>query len=131
MTSNLFLRDDWESTPRLNASELKTSDIFYSNVYGWLSDKPKDQWMTDPYLFPNEMGDKLAAKVPPVVIVTAEFDLLRYHSREARDLYQKNGKFLHYIEYGGGYHASYENFYMEESNVWQKDFKKLTDYYLQ
>jgi len=109
MTSNLLLRDDWMKTPLLNDAELKTSDLFYAKVYGWLSDKPRDQWMTDPYLFPNEMGDELAAKVPPVVIVTAEFDLLRYMSREARDLYQRNGKLLHYIEYGGGYHASYEN----------------------
>lgn len=76
------------------------------------------------------MGDELASKVPPVVIVTGEFDMNRTISQEARDLYKKNGKLLGYIEHGGAYHGSYSNYNLKHSNVWFKDFKKLTDYYL-
>ncbi len=77
------------------------------------------------------MSDKLAAKVPPVILVTGEFDSLRYMTREARELYQRNGKLLAYIEFGGGYHGSYTNFKMNQSNVWNNDFKRICDYYLQ
>ena len=31
----------------------------------------------DRYVFPNEMGDELAAKVPHVVVYTGEFDFYR------------------------------------------------------
>jgi len=87
MTSNLFLRKDWKKTPLLNSQELKKTTKDWEGLVGYLSDKPQDQWMADPYLFPNVMSDELAAKVPPVVIVTSEFDYLRYAAREARDLY--------------------------------------------
>jgi len=77
------------------------------------------------------MSDSLASRVPPVVVVTGEFDFLRYGSREAAELYKRNGKLLAYIEYGGGYHTSYENYAMPQSDVWFNDFKRLCDYYLQ
>ena len=72
----------------------------------------------------------LAGKVPPVVILTAEFDSMRHSSREARDLYQKNGTLIQHIELGGGYHCSWMNFSMAQADVWYKDFTRLTRFYL-
>ena len=134
MTSNLPLRENWgnNKTYDLNEAEM----VSFKNggsalVYPWLSDKKSTaEMMKDVYLFPNIMSDDLAARVPPVVLVTAEFDFLRYHVREARDLYKRNGKLIAYIEYGGGYHASYNNFDMKQSDVWFEDFRKLTEYWL-
>jgi len=101
-------------------------------LFEWLSDKTTDEERRkDRYLLPNKMGDKLASKVPPVVIVTSEFDFFRHMSREARDIYKRNGKLLHYFEFGGGIHGSYALAMFEHSEVWVKDFKRLTDYYLQ
>ena len=76
------------------------------------------------------MGDELAGKVPPVVILTAEFDSMRYSSREASDLYQKNGTLIQHIELGGGYHCSWMNYTMAQADVWYNDFTRLTQFYL-
>ena len=101
-------------------------------MYKWLSDKKSHaEMMKDVYLFPNIMSDALAARVPPVVLVSGEFDFLRYHVTEARDLYERNGKLIAYLEFGGGYHGSYANYDMGQSDVWFEDFRKLTEYYLQ
>merc|ERR1719183_1929287 len=59
-----------------------------------LAGKDPAECMNDPYVFPNEMGDDLAKKVPPVMIMTAEFCFLRSAAEEARDLYKRNGKLL-------------------------------------
>lgn len=131
-TSNCILKsEEWKRAADLNEAELRVHAPFVTKMFGLISDKQTtEEWATDPYLFPNEMGDELASKVPPVVILTAEFDALRYSSREARDLYQKNGKLLGYIELGGGYHCSWMNYDMAQTGVWYKDFTRLTQFYL-
>jgi len=86
--------------------------------------------MDDPYLFPNEMSDELAAKVPPVVVITAEFDFLRTCSIQAARLYKKNGTLLDYIEYGGGWHASYTIFHLDSTEKYFEDFATLIRTYL-
>jgi len=132
MVTNLWFRPNWRKTPGLNEAERDAQyDHNWVKIYEFLSPNDRSQWMDDAYLFPNEMSDSLAAKVPPVVIVSGEFDFLRYASKEAADLYRRNGKLLAYIEFGGGYHASYHNFAMEQSNVWFRDFRRLMDFYLQ
>ena len=133
MTSNYQMRDNWgETTPGLNKDELRSYRVGSADkISFWLSaKKTKAELMKDVYLFPNIMSDALAARVPPVVLVTGEFDFYRHMTREARDLYKRNGTLLHYIEFGGGYHASYNNFLMKQSDVWFKDFAKLTEFYL-
>jgi len=115
----------------MNEAEIRVSAPFTAKMFRWISDKETaEEWSIDRYLFPNEMGDDLASKVPPVVILTAEFDSLRHGSREARDLYRKNGRLLHYIELGGGYHCSWMNYAMAQTDVWYKDFARLTRFYL-
>ena len=130
--SNCILKnEEWKQTADLNEAELRVHAPFVTKMFGLISDKETaEEWATDPYLFPNEMGDELAGKVPPVVILTAEFDSLRYSSREARDLYQKNGKLIQYIELGGGYHCSWMNYAMAQTDVWYKDFTRLIQFYL-
>jgi len=132
MVSNYALGKNPEKTPGLNRDELSAVKRGPSMMLlNWLSDKKTiAEMMKDKYLFPNIMGDALAARVPPVVLTTTEFDFVRNHAREARDLYKRNGTFLHYIEYGGGYHVSHNNFEMAQSDVWFEDFAKLTEYYL-
>jgi acetyl esterase/lipase len=131
--SNCILQsEEWKQTAGLNEAELRVHAPFVIKMFGLISDKKTtEEWAKDRYLFPNEMGDQLAAKVPPVVILTAEFDSFRYSSQEARDLYQKNGKLIQYIELGGGYHCSWMNYAMAQTNVWYKDFTRLTQFYLQ
>jgi len=130
--SNCILKsEEWKQSAGMNEAELRVHAPFVTKMFRLISDKQTaDEWAKDPYLFPNEMGDELAAKVPPVVILTAEFDSLRYSSREARDLYQKNRKLIQYIELGGGYHCSWMNYAMAQTDVWYKDFTRLTKFYL-
>jgi len=129
--SNYILKgEEWKRAAGLNEAELRVHAPFVTKMFGLISDKTAEQWANDRYLFPNEMGDELAGKVPPVVILTAEFDSLRYSCREARDLYQKNGKLIQYIELGGGYHCSWMNYAMAQSDVWYRDFTRLTQFYL-
>ena len=130
--SNCILKsNEWKRAQGMNEAELRVHLPFVTKMFRLISDKQTtDEWSADPYLFPNEMGDALASKVPPVVILTAEFDSLRHSSREARDLYQKNGTLLHYIELGGGYHCSWMNYDMAQTDTWYKDFARLTQCYL-
>eukprot|EP00656_Telonema_subtile_P020165 TRINITY_DN21325_c0_g1_i1.p1 TRINITY_DN21325_c0_g1~~TRINITY_DN21325_c0_g1_i1.p1 ORF type:complete len:317 (+),score=58.60 TRINITY_DN21325_c0_g1_i1:1-951(+) len=97
--SNCILKsEEWQRTADFNEAELRVHAPFVTKMFRLISDKENpDEWAKDPYLFPNEMGDQLAAKVPPVVILTAEFDSMRYGSREARDLYQRNGRLIQYL----------------------------------
>lgn len=131
-TSNCILKsEEWKRAAGMNEAELRVHAPFVTKMNGLLSDKQSpEEWARDPYLYPNEMGDELAGKVPPVVILTAEFDSMRYSSREARDLYQKNGRLIQYIELGGGYHCSWMNYAMAQADVWYKDFARLTKFYL-
>jgi len=39
------------------------------------------------YVWPNLMGDELAKKVPPVILLTTEFDFYRTGAEEAAQLY--------------------------------------------
>ena len=130
--SNCILKsEEWKQAAGLNEAELRVHPPFVTKMFGLISDKQTaEEWARDPYLFPNEMGDELASKVPPVIVLTAEFDSLRYSSREARDLYQKNGSLIQYIELGGGYHCSWMNYAMAQTDVWYKDFTRLTQFYL-
>ena len=86
---------------------------------------------TDMWVFPNEMGDELASKVPPVFIQTAEYDFYRTMSREAADLYRRNGALLGFAEYGGAWHGSSYLFGLPTSDTWYADFSRMTDKYLQ
>jgi acetyl esterase/lipase len=131
VSNSILNSEEWRRAADLNEAELRVHTPFVTKMFGLISDKKTaEEWAQDPYLFPNEMGDELAGKVPPVVILTAEFDALRYSSREARDLYQKNGKLIQYIELGGGYHCSWMNYAMAQTDVWYKDFTRLTQFYL-
>ena len=132
MSSTLWHRENWEQTPDLNEAELdKTTAGVMRKIFGWVSSKTnKEEMMQDVWTFPNLASDALASKVPPVVLVTGEFDFLRYATREARDLYARNGKLAHYIEFGGSYHTAYENYEMPHSDVWFNDFTRLCDYWL-
>jgi len=89
MSSTLWHRENWEQTPDLNEAELdKTTAGVMRKIFGWVSSKTnKEEMMQDVWTFPNLASDALASKVPPVVLVTGEFDFLRYATREARELY--------------------------------------------
>eukprot|EP00928_Gymnodinium_smaydae_P038366 TRINITY_DN26484_c0_g2_i1.p1 TRINITY_DN26484_c0_g2~~TRINITY_DN26484_c0_g2_i1.p1 ORF type:complete len:367 (+),score=46.60 TRINITY_DN26484_c0_g2_i1:44-1102(+) len=130
--SNCILKsEEWKQAAGMNEAELRVHAPFVTRMFHQISDKETaEEWAKDPYLFPNEMGDELAGKVPPVVILTAEFDSFRHASREARDLYHKNGTLIQYIEFGGGYHCSWMNYDMAQTSVWYKDFARLTAFYL-
>ena len=80
-TSNCILKsEEWKRSAGMNEAELRVHAPFVTKMNALLSDKPPEEWASDPYLYPNEMGDELAGKVPPVVILTAEFDSMRYSS---------------------------------------------------
>ena len=132
MSSSLWFRKNWRQTPGLNEAELfEGTASSMRKVFKWVSSKKdEEEMMKDVYTFPNLISDKLASQVPPVVLVTGEFDFLRYATREARDIYKRNGKLAHYIEFGGSTHTSYEDYKMPHSEVWFNDFTRLCDYWL-
>ena len=132
MTSNLWFRKNWEQTPGLNEAELSQATAAgMKKAFKWLSpSQNEEEIMKDVYTFPNLISDELAAKVPPVVIVTGEFDMFRYAGREARDVYERNGKLAHYIEFGGSYHTLFLQYAMPHSDIWFNDFTRLCDYWL-
>jgi len=68
-----------------------------------------------------------AESVPPVVIVTSEFDYTRKPALRTRDYYEnmtarnnetgevrKMNKVAAFLNYGGGYHMSYNNVNLKE-----------------
>lgn len=61
----------------------------------------------DKTYFPNEMGAKLAAKVPPVIVTTSEFDFLKSIAEEAKDLYDEAGTLLDFASYNDVWHGWY------------------------
>ena len=80
----------------------------------------------DPVVFPNLMGDELAAKVPPVVMYTTEHDVYRRMAEEGAKLYQRNGKLLDYGRLEGLPHgACFMHFGLERVAVWYEDFARI------
>lgn len=89
------------------------------DIYRWLCVKKGTKiadYTNDKNCFPSMMGDELAAKVPPVVILTSEFDFFRTMSHEAAELYKRNGKLLDFAEYGGVWHGHYIWYNLKQSD---------------
>jgi hypothetical protein len=62
----------------------------------WKGDPFCDQSeiVNEPLIFPNEMSLELAAKVPPTIVYSTEFDFFRKMAEEACYLYQEAGTLL-------------------------------------
>lgn len=129
MTGNQFLKPVDKSWPRIEQINRRIHYPMYTELMTpALVDKDvplrKNRW-----IFPNEMGVHLAKKVPPVVIMTSEYDYYRGMSHEAARLYKKAGTLLDFVEYAGKWNA---HFYTNngEYDVFYKDFRRLVDKYL-
>lgn len=130
MTSNWLFRDDKCEIATNKVEKAQCKLPHQDRIYKWLADDKTDM-KNSMWLHPNLMGDDLASRVPPVVIITGEYDFLRYASLEAAELYKRNGKLLEVGDFGGGWHASYGMLTLKSAQQWiHKDFPALIDRYL-
>ena len=89
MVSDCFLQKELE--PTLRAPE-KSALGFHKGAYKMFQSKGTEKR----YVWPNLMGDELAKKVPPVILLTTEFDFYRTGAEEAAKLYERNGTLIEF-----------------------------------
>ena len=84
----------------------------------------------DPYIFPNLMGDEIAAKMPMSIVFSTEFDFYLGGSLELADLLKRNGRLLDLCIHPKGQHAYYFSYDFPISDVFYSDFAKAVNVYL-
>ena len=67
-------------------------------------------------MFPTQMGDFLAKKVPPTIVYTVEHGMLNNCAKQIRDLFKKNGTLLDYGNQPGTLHGDYSNYELKGSD---------------
>ena len=125
---------------RLEKSEFggdveKTGYEGMRQVCFWLAGKDPEVGMGElldsPEVFPNLMSDEIAAKFPPSVVFTSEFDYLRVASEELAKKLEKNGKLVDYCDHPGTIHCWWFKFPNQPvSDVYFADQKKVIDKWL-
>ena len=89
-----------------------------------------EETANNPYVFSNEMGLELAAKVPPTIIFSTEYDFYRKMAEEACYLYEEAGTLLDCGFQAGTSHDTFFDWTFEISSLWYNDMVRMTDNYL-
>ena len=87
MTSDEFIRKPLEQFDEYRQNYVEIN----KQVYALMATDAETQ-KSDPYIFPNLMGDELASKMPNTVVFSTEFDYYLGGSLELAGLLKKNGK---------------------------------------
>ena len=71
------------------------------------------------------MGDTLAQKVPPTIIISTEFDFCLSSAYEAADLYERNGRLIEFGILQGLTHDDWKDFNINKSKIFFRDFSSM------
>ena len=98
-------------------------------VYELLATDQENQ-KNDPYIFPNLMGDEIAAKMPMSIVFSTEFDFYLGGSLELATLLKRNGRLLDLCISPGAQHAFYLNYAFPNTDIFYSDFAKAIKVHL-
>lgn len=110
---------------RARETQIGISNLLYKGEWDLSIHKNS---LNDPKIFPNEMSDVIAEKLPPTVIFTSEFDIFRFAAEELAGKLKKNGVLLDYCCQPGTIHGWYFDFNSSKADLFWNDqaivFKK-------
>ena len=130
MTGDTFAGGEPDEEYFLSKNEKSQIDIGESIALMLSRDETLEGAKKDRYVFPNNMGDQFAKKVPPTLIYISEFSWYLRPAQEAADLYRRNKRLLDFCVLPGCFHNSHHNFELQKTNIWFNDFARICNTYL-
>ena len=131
-SSNIFHKMKFEEMNEIEKRSYEVLKGFSSCIAtGKWDVNNHEEYLEDPYVFPNEMSDEIMEFCPPMVVFTSEFDVARIHAEELAQRLEKNGVLLDYCCHPGTTHCWFTNFNNKMTdNFWADQAKAFRKFLL-
>jgi len=119
----------WSDTDAMTVEERACVKLGIKLMWKYIAKDLDAQW-SDPLLFPSKASDELIKKMPPTVIISAEFDIFLTETERMARRMRQNGRLLELISIPGITHGNYMDPSLTCYKTFHDSYKLAVDEYV-
>merc|ERR1712198_8016 len=119
----------WSDTDAMTVEERACVKLGIKLMWKYIAKDLDVQW-SDPLLFPSKASDELIKKMPPTVIISAEFDIFLTETERMARRMRQNGRLLELISIPGITHGNYMDPSLNCYKTFHDSYKLAVDEYV-